>query len=74
MLESLPTSRYPLPPRTLLSINAKQLSAYGGSIETAAGDLEHYRESGYRTVLLCGNAPRARNLQRMLFERDIPPA
>ena len=74
MLESLPTSRYPLPPRTLLSINAKQLSAYGGSIETAAGDLEHYRESGYRTVLLCGNAPRARNLQRMLFERDIPAA
>ncbi len=74
MLESLPTSRYPLPPRTLLSISAKQLSAYGGSIETAAGDLEHYRESGYRTVLLCGNAPRARNLQRMLFERDIPAA
>ena len=74
MLESLPTSRYPLPPRTLLSISAKQLSAYGGSIETAAGDLDHYRASGYRTLLLCGNAARARNLQRMLFERDIPAA
>ena len=25
-------------------------------------------------MLLCGNAPRARNLQRILFERDIPAA
>jgi len=74
MLEALPTSRYPMPPRTLLSINAKQLSAYGGSIETAAGDLEHYRSAGYRTLLLCGNAARAKNLHRMLEERNIPTA
>ncbi|MBD5153629.1 MAG: transcription-repair coupling factor [Oscillibacter sp.] len=74
MLESLPTSRYPLPPRTLLSISAKQLSAYGGSIETAAADIEHYRTAGYRTLLLCSSAPRARSLQRMLFDRDIPAA
>ena len=74
MLESLPTSRYPLPPRTLLSISAKQLSAYGGSVETAAADIAHYRESGCRTLLLCGSAARARSLQRMLFDRDIPTA
>ena len=74
MLESLPTSRYPLPPRTLLSISAKQLSAYGGSIETAAADLEHYRAAGYKALLLCGNAARAKSLQRMLFDRDIPAA
>lgn len=74
MLEALPTSRYPMPPKTLLSVSAKQLSAYGGSIETAAADLEHYRSAGYRTLLLCGNAPRAKNLQRMLEERGIPAA
>ena len=74
MLEALPTSRYPFPPKTLLSVSAKQLSAYGGSIETAAGDLEHYRSAGYRTLLLCGNAARAKNLQRMLEEREIPAA
>ncbi|MBD5149190.1 MAG: transcription-repair coupling factor [Oscillibacter sp.] len=74
MLESLPTSRYPLPPRTLLSISAKQLSAYGGSIETAAADLEHYRTAGYKALLLCGNAARAKSLQRMLFDRGIPAA
>ena len=74
MLESLPTSRYPLPPRTLLSVSAKQLSAYGGSVETAAADMEHYRAAGYRTLLLCGNAPRAKSLQRMLFDRGLPAA
>ena len=74
MLESLPTSRYPLPPRTLLSITAKQLSAYGGSVETAAADIAHYRSAGYRTLLLCSSAARARSLQRMLFDRDLPTA
>ena len=71
MMESLPTSRYPLSPRTLLSITAKQLSAYGGSIETAAGDIAHYLAAGYGVLLLCGGEARARNLQRMLQERDV---
>ena len=74
MMEALPTSRYPLNPRTLLTINAKQLSAYGGSLDAAAGDLEHYRSAGFGTLLLCGNAARARNLQRMLQERELPAA
>ena len=74
MMEALPTSRYPLNPRILLTINAKQLSAYGGSLDAAAGDLEHYRSAGFGTLLLCGNAARARNLQRMLQERELPAA
>ena len=74
MMEALPTSRYPLNPRTLLTINAKQLSAYGGSLDAAAGDLEHYRSADFGALLLCGNAARARNLQRMLQERDLPAA
>ena len=74
MLEALPTSRYPFPPRTLLSVSAKQLSAYGGSIETAAADLAHYRAANWRTLLLCGNAARAKSLQRMLADQEIPAA
>ena len=74
MMESLPTSRYPLAPRTLLAITAKQLSAYGGSVEAAAGDLEHYIAAGYAVLLLCGSPTRARNMQRMLQERKIPAA
>ena len=74
MMEALPTSRYPLNPRTLLTISAKQLSAYGGSLDAAAGDLEHYRSAGFGALLLCGNPTRAKNLQRMLQERGIPAA
>ncbi len=74
MMEALPTSRYPLTPKTLLSVNAKQLSAYGGSMETAAGDLEHYLAAGAAVLLLCGSEARCRNMQRMLQEREIPAA
>ncbi|MDE7243692.1 MAG: transcription-repair coupling factor [Oscillospiraceae bacterium] len=74
MMESLPTSRYPLTPRTLLSINAKQLSAYGGNIDTAAGDLRHYLDTNCAVLLLCSSAPRAKSMQRMLRDRGIPAA
>ena len=74
MMEALPTSRYPLSPRTLLAVSAKQLSAYGGSMEAAAGDLEHYLASNCAVLLLCGNSTRAKNMQRMLQERNIPAA
>jgi len=74
MLESLPTSRYPLNPRTLLAVNARQLSAYGGSLEVAAGDLEHYLRGGCGVLLLCGNQTRCRNMQRILEERGISAA
>ena len=74
MMEALPTSRYPLKPRTLLSINAKQLSAYGGNMDTAAGDLTDYLSAKFSVLLLCGNQTRCRNMQRMLEERGIKAA
>ena len=40
-MESLPTSRYLVAPKLLLDISAKQLSSYGGSLETAATDIVH---------------------------------
>ena len=74
MEDSLPTSRHPLRPRGLLTVNAKQLSSYGGSLETAVTDLEHYRHSGSAVLVLCGGETRARNLQRLLEEKGIPAA
>ena len=68
----LPTSRYPLAPRGLLSLSAKQLSSYGGSLETAAGDMEHYRAAGSGVLVLCSGETRAKNLLRILEERGIP--
>ena len=70
--DSLPTSRHPLRPRGLLSISARQLSSYGGSLETAVNDLEHYRSGGQAVLVLCGGETRARNLLRMLEDRGIP--
>ena len=74
MEDALPTSRHPLRPRGLLAVNAKQLSSYGGSLETAVSDLEHYRQSGSAVLLLCGGETRARNLHQLLEERGIPAA
>ena len=73
-MDSLPTSRYLLPPGELLQISARQLSTYGGSLETAAGDMEHYLTAGYRVVVLCGGEVRARNMQELLRSRDITAA
>ncbi len=72
MEDALPTSRLPLRPRGLLSVNAKQLSSYGGSLETAVTDMEHYRAAGSALLVLCGGETRARNLQRILEDRGIP--
>ena len=72
MLDALPTSRHPLKPRGLLAINARQLSSYGGSLETAVTDLEHYRNTGSAVLVLCDGEVRAKNLLRLLEERGIP--
>jgi len=74
MADSLPTSRHPLRPRGLLAVNARQLSSYGGSLETAVSDLEHYRSSGSAVLVLCGGESRAQNLHRLLEERGISAA
>ena len=41
-------------------------------LETAVGDLEHYRENGSAVLVLCGSETRARNMLRLLEEREIP--
>ena len=74
LLASLPTSRYPVAPKTLLQLNAKQLSSYGGSLETAASDMEQYLRENFRVLVLCGSEGRAKNLKRLLEERGIGAA
>ena len=71
MANSLPTARYPLRPCGLVHINARQLSSYGGSLETAAADLEQYRDSGTAMLVLCASDSRALNLHKLLEDRGI---
>ena len=61
-MESLPTSRYLLAPKALVQVAAKQLSVYGGSLDTAVTDMTHYLTSGYRVLVLCGGRVRERKI------------
>ena len=72
-LDSFLASAYPqdLPPKSLLSIACKQLPSYGGSLDTAASDLQHYQKNGFRCLVLCGNRRRAEILQDLLKEHDL---
>ena len=74
MADSFTGSQYPLRPRMLLSISAKRLPSYGGSMETAASDIEYYNKSGFRTVILSIDNRRAASLREYLEERGIPAA
>ena len=70
-LDSLPTGRALLEPKELLQVTAKQMSTYGGSLDTAAGDIHQHLAMGSRVVVLCGGEVRANNMVRLLRERDI---
>ena len=59
-------------PKTLVSILAKQLPSYGGSMETAEGDIGHYVEQGFCTVVLTGDKERAKRLAERLQETGLP--
>ena len=71
MLDSLPTSRSLVPPRALIAFNTRQLPSYGGSLETAAADMQQYLSGGSGVLVLCGNETRGRNFLRLLEERGL---
>lgn len=66
-------SAYPedCPPKLLLPMSAKQLPGYGGNMDTAASDLQHYQKMEFGSLVLCGSRHRAELLQQMLRERGL---
>ncbi len=70
-LDAFTVSRYPVRPRTLLSVMAKQLPSFGTSLETASEDLAHYQREGYAVTVLVANEDRALSLQAMLREEKV---
>jgi len=74
MADSFTGTSYPLRPRMMLNISAKRLPSYGGSLETAAADIAHYKDAGFRTVILCQDKRRAAMLREHLEERGITSA
>ena len=66
--DSFLAARYPetLPPQKLLSVTARQLPGYGGSLDTAVSDLKHYVKNEYGCLVLCGGKRRGEILKEML--------
>ena len=73
-LDAFALSRYPLPPKALLDVTAKQLPSFGQSLETAVDDLTHYQHRNFSTLVLVGGEQKALNLQKMLREHKVRSA
>ena len=73
-LDSFASSSYPLRPRVMLDVMAKQLPSYGASLETAAGDLRHYQGAGFGAVVLAGGEQRCLSLPSLLREEKVRSA
>ena len=72
MADSFRGGTYPLAPRSLLSVTAKQLPSYGGSLQTAAGDIVHYMKEGYRVVVTCTDERKCGILRDYLESLGVP--
>ncbi len=72
-LDSFGGSSYPetCKPKQLLPMTAKQLPGYGGNLDTAASDLQHYQKMDFACLVLCGTRRRAELLQEMLNDRNL---
>ena len=70
-LESFLASVSECPPGALVDITAKQLPAYGGSVETAASDIQAYQAMNYRVIVLCSSDTRCRTMHDMLDEQGV---
>ncbi len=72
-LDSFAASAYPeaCPPKVLLPMTAKQLPGYGGNMDTATSDLQHYQKMDFSCLVLCGSRRRAELLQQMLNDRNL---
>jgi transcription-repair coupling factor (superfamily II helicase) len=71
MTDSFRAGQYPLNPRITLTLTAKQLPGYGGSLTTAADDIKRYMEERYRVAVLCADEDKAREMQTFLSEQGV---
>ncbi len=73
-LDSFSLSSYPAYPKCLLSAAAKQLPAFGVSLEAAVQDLSHYQNAGFSVLALASSQQRCLNLQTALREQGVKAA
>ena len=71
MADAFTVGRYPMEPKTVVSIIAKQLPSYGGSAQTAMEDAQRYLEKNYTVVMLAGDERRGNILTEYLRRGGI---
>ncbi len=74
VLDTFIRNEYPVRPRKIWNVTAKQLPSFGASLETAVDDLRTYADAGTPVVILINSKQRALTLQQMLEEHDCPAA
>ncbi len=74
MADSITMGRYPVEPKTLLGVQARQLPSYGGSAETAVQDVLHWLGGDYRCVVLAADSRRAHALLDILQDKGVAGA
>lgn len=60
-----------LPPQAIISLNARQLPSYGGSLETACSDLRSFLTMNYTVLAMAGGSQRAASLKRVLEDQEL---
>lgn len=73
-LDSFTISTYPTPPKSLISVMAKQLPAFGQSLDSAVLDLQQYQKTKSGVLVLVGGEQRALNLQSLLRGQGVKSA
>lgn len=71
MGDNFTAGRYPVEPRSIINVTAKQLPSYGGSAETAIEDVKNYTRAGYRVVVLATDRRKADLLCAFFIEKGV---
>ena len=71
MADAFTVGRYPMEPKTMVSVMAKQLPSYGGSAQTALEDAQRYIDKEYSIVMLAGDERRGNILTEYLCREGI---
>jgi len=71
MTDSFRVGVYPFNPRITLTLTAKHLPNYGGSLPTAADDIRRYLHDNYRIIVLTGDERKAGLMLNYLHDVGI---
>ena len=72
LADAFTMGRAPIEPRSIISVQAKQITSYCGNGESVAKEADAYKKLNFRTVILASDERRAKLLCQILTEHHIP--